>query len=207
MSRILFDAFDPTSPHGVVAPNAYTGMMLALLPPGRVWRLVESTLFKLFAGAADELGRLDARSLALVEEADPRTAVELLPEYEEELGLDSTGTTAERQARVVARTIARQRYRPSDIATALAPLLGLDASDLVVIETSHAAAVAMGDVREIYRFFVSRDPQLGGTWFVASAQALLDKIKPSHTLGFVIESDDFEVEDPFSVTDRDIVGG
>jgi hypothetical protein len=204
MSRILFAAFDASA---LVGSSAYARMMTALLPPGRVWRVTaQSLLSKLLAASADELGRVDARAADLLDESDPSTAVELLPEYERELGLDSSGTTAERQARVVARRIARQRYRPVDFQNALAALLGLDPADVEVIETSHADALAIGDVREIYRFYIFRDPALGGTWYVDSAQDLVDTIKPSHTIGHVIESDNALYDDPFSLYDRDIFG-
>lgn len=185
----------------------HTRMMLELLPPGKVWRLDEdSVLFKLFAACADELGRVTDRADNLLDEADPSTADELLPEYERELALESTGTLAERQARVVARRVARQRYRPVDFQIALAPLLGLDPADVEVIERTHAIAVTMGDDREIFRFFIFRDPALPGTYYVSSAQALVDKIKPSHTLGYVIESDSATYESAFSLYDRDIMG-
>jgi hypothetical protein len=188
-------------------PPAYARMMLALLPPGKLWRTVASTLSTFFEACADELGRLHARALDLIEESDPSAVDELLPEYEHEMELASTGSTAERQARVLAQLLARPRYRPVDIRTALAPLLGLDANDLVVIETSHALAVAFGDHREIFRFFVFRDPGLGGdAYYVASAQALLDTISPSHTAGHVIESVSMLYDDPFSLYDRDILG-
>jgi hypothetical protein len=122
------------------------------------------------------------------------------------LGLDSDGTTAERRARVVAWLIARQRYRPADFQTTLAPLLGLDPSDVEVIERTAAFAASLGDVREIFRFFIYRDPALAGTYYVESAQALVDRIKPSHTAGHVIESIDFLCDDPLSLCDRDLLG-
>lgn len=181
-------------------------MQVALLPPGRLWRMVGGNLSALFLGCADELARLDARVDDLLNEADPSTATELLPEFEKELGLEEASTIEERRARVVARTIARQRYRPIDFQVSLAPLLGQDAVDVVVIETSHAEAVAMGDDREIFRFFIYRDPTAPGDYFLESAQAQLDKIKASHTKGHVIESIDFLCDDPFSLCDRDLLG-
>ncbi len=182
-------------------------MLAKLLPPGRLWRMVgESTLVKLLHGCADELARLDARVDDLFDEADPSTADELLPEYERELGLASDGTTAERQARVVARVVARQRYRPVDFQTALAPLLGQLPADVVVLERTHADAVALGDEREIFRFFIYRDPTLPGSYYVDSAQAIVDQIKPSHTVGHVIESVSFLCDDPHSLCDRDLLG-
>ena len=189
-----------------LAADAYQRMMAKLLPPGRLWRMIDSTLSDLLLGCADELARLDARVDDLFDEADPSTADELLPEYERMLDLSSDGTTAERQARVVARLVARQRYRPVDFQTALAPLLGQDAGDVVVLERTVAEAAAMGDAREIFRFFIYRDPAAPGTYYLDSAQALVDKIKPAHTVGHVIESVSFLCDDPHSLCDRDLLG-
>ena len=191
---------------GVMAP-AYRRMLEALLPPGKLWRLIGAALLpKLMLGSADELDRLHDRAADLHEESDPRTAVELLPEYERELEFEAVGTQAERQARVVSRHIARQRYRPVDFQTGLAPLLGLAAASIVIIENTHAMAVALGDVREIFRFFVYRNPALGGTYYIDSAQELIDQIKPSHTAGHAIESINFLCDDEFSLVDRDLLG-
>lgn len=187
--------------------GANTRMMLNLLPPGRAWRMLESSLlFQMLAATADEIGRLVSRSADLIEEADPQTSVELLPEHERELELDGDGTDEERQARVVARRIARQRYRPSDFQIALAPLLGQDAEDVVVLETSHAGAVAIGDVREIFRFYIYRDPDEPGDYQLDAAEELANVIKPSHTACHLIESVDFCCDDEFSLCDRDLLG-
>jgi len=206
MSRLLFDSFDSPATPTLAAVDKHASMMAALLPPGKVWRLVGSLLSLLFAGCADELGRLAGRVTDLINEADPSTAIELLPDYESELALAATGTTAEQQANVVARLIARQRYRPVDFQTALAPLLAQDPSDVDVLERTHAIADAMGNDREIFLFFIYRDPTLPGTYFLSSAQALVNAIKPSHTKGFVIESINFLCDDPFSQCDRDVLG-
>lgn len=188
-------------------PGAYARMMAALLPPGKVWRLIgDSTLASLILGCSDELWRLHLRAKALLDEAVPSLAVEMLPEYESELELDSTGSNSERQARIVARLVARQRYRPTDFQTALAPLLGQLAANVVVIERSHAFADSLGDDREIFRFFVYRDPTLPGTYFLAAAQALVTAIKPSHTIGTLIESTSMIYDSPHSLYDRDLLG-
>lgn len=187
--------------------GVFARMLIALLPPGKVWRLIAgSDLVRVLEGCADELSRVEARAVNLLDEADPTTTEEMLPEYERELGLSSDGTVEERQARIVARRIARQRYRPVDFQTALAPLLGQDAVDVVVIERSRVFAIAIGDDREIYRFFIYRDPTDPGTYQLAAAQALVDKIKPSHTVGHVIESINFLCDDEFSLCDRDLLG-
>lgn len=196
----------PLGGGGETAP-AYARMLTALLPPGRLWRLVgESTLGKVLQACADELARIDDRANDLLRESDPVTAVELLPEYEAELGLVAASTTAERQANVVARHVTRQRVRPSDFQIALAPLLGQAAEDVVIIERTHAFAASIGDDREIFRFFVYRDPNEPGEYFVQSAQALVDKMRPLHTQGHVIESISFLCDDELSLCDRDLLG-
>lgn len=187
--------------------ESYVRMMLELLPPGKLWRRLEgSVLYALLFGSADELWRVDSRAADLVSEADPRTATELLPDYERELGLDPAPTTDERRARIIARTVQRQRIRPVDFQTALAPLLGQDSADVVVIERTHAFAVSIDDDREIFRFFIYRDPSEPGTYFLSSAQEQVDRMAPSHTIGTVIESVNFLCDDPFSLCDRDLLG-
>lgn len=191
---------------GVGDPNRYARLLMQLLPPGRVWRLFEGLLVDLMAGIAQELARIEDRAADLLREAIPSTAVELLPEYEADFDLPSTGTEEERQARVVARKTARQRYRPADFRAALAPLLGQLEADVVVLERKHAMAAAMGDVREIFRFFIFRDPALPGTYYLDSAQAQVDRMSGSHTVGQVIESDSMLCDDPYSLCDRDLLG-
>ena len=182
-------------------------MLTALLPPGRLWRLLGGDrLPALLLACADELARLDARARALLDEADPSTATEMLADHERELGLPQASTIEERRASVVARTISQQGYRPEDLQSSLSPLLGLAAADVAVIERTNAAAAAMGDVREVFRFFVFRNPALPGTYYLAGAQDLLDAIKPSHTQGHLIESISFLCDDPYSLCDRDLLG-
>ncbi len=190
----------------MVVADSYARMMAALLPQGRLWDRVSGMLMDVLLGCAVELERLHGRVQDLLKEIDPTTATELLPDYEAELGLGSAPTLAERRARIVARLVQRQRYRPVDFQTTLAPLLGQAAADVVVIERTHAFAASIGDDREIFRFFVYRDPTLPGAYFLASGQAQLDRMKPSHTVGHVIESVDFRYDDPHSLYDRDLLG-
>lgn len=182
-------------------------MLTALLPPGRLWRLVgESLVSSILLASGDELARLDARAMDLLDEADPATAVESLPEWEDDLDLDSNGTTQERQARLVAHLVARQKRRPVDFRTALAPLLGQAAADVIVLERTAAMAASMGDAREKKRFFIYRDPTLLGNYYLDSAQALAYNMARSTTEVSVIESINFLCDDPFSLCDRDLLG-
>ncbi|WP_207458663.1 putative phage tail protein [Azospirillum sp. SYSU D00513] len=87
----------------------YYGLLLGLRPVGPAWPEDDDLL----RAVADGLARVHARSLRLIEEADPRTAAELLPEWEAFAGLpdDCTAgvdlTLDERRAALVARLTAR----------------------------------------------------------------------------------------------------
>ena len=97
-----------------LSAEAYARQLKQLLPRGLVWNLApDSWLSKLLLGLADELARIDARGDDLVDEWDPSTALETLPDWERALGLPdgclpgSGATLPERQAAVVAKYVGR----------------------------------------------------------------------------------------------------
>lgn len=190
-----------------MTPEAFARMQKALLPPSKLWRLLSTGIIsRVFLAAGDELARVDARGEDLIRESDPRTATELLPDFEEVLGLPSDGTLAERRARVVAQFLLLRRRRPIDYQEILGPLLGLDPEDVVVIETSRSEALAMNDDRAIYQFYIYRNPGLPGVYDIQEVQEFVDRMADSHTRGYVIESINFLCDDPESLCDRDILG-
>jgi uncharacterized protein YmfQ (DUF2313 family) len=66
----------------------YTGQLQALLPTGAAWpRDPRAVMTQLLAAMAEEFARIDLRADQLVGEFDPRTAYELLGEWETALGL------------------------------------------------------------------------------------------------------------------------
>lgn len=92
----------------------------ALLPPGSAWTRAEGAqLTALLAAWAEEFARLEARADQLVEEMDPRTALELLPDWERALGLPdecsplAEGIPARREA-ATAKLTAEGGQRPAD---------------------------------------------------------------------------------------------
>lgn len=96
------------------APADYLAHLQALLPPGAAWtREPGAVLTRLLAAQAAGLARAHNRALDLMEEADPRTTVELLAEWERLCGLPDTCTAGaaltpdERRAAVVGRLVAR----------------------------------------------------------------------------------------------------
>lgn len=92
----------------------YRSLLLALLPQGPIWpRLLGTRLASFLESTAAELSRVHNRAADLLEEADPRTAYELLAAWERVVGLpdDCTiagaETVAERQLRVAQKLAAR----------------------------------------------------------------------------------------------------
>jgi len=104
-------------------------LLSSLLPPGIAWnRAKDSRTRALLEGLAAESARVQERQAALQAEADPRTAVETIDEWEDMLGLPSacTGplrTLEQRRGAAAARYLDRGGQSPSYF-VALAAQLG-----------------------------------------------------------------------------------
>lgn len=89
--------------------TAYADQLRALLPPGAAWpNDPDSNLGRLLGGIAEELARIDARADVLLDEADPRSALELLADWERVAGLPDAcfgqpDNVPERQVAVTSR--------------------------------------------------------------------------------------------------------
>lgn len=89
--------------------DAYLRQLQALLPEGAAWpREADADITKALYAIAEEFARIDQRAVDLLEEADPETTQELLPEWEEDAGLPDlcTGplpTIQERRSALLAR--------------------------------------------------------------------------------------------------------
>lgn len=79
---------------GVSFPAAaYRDALLAMLPRGRAWSRAPDGVFgRLFLALGEGFARLDRRMQDLREEADPRTTVELLSDWERVAGLPDSCT-------------------------------------------------------------------------------------------------------------------
>lgn len=93
-------------------------------------------------------------------------------------------------------------YSRDQIVTALAPVLDCQPSDIEIIENENTGINP--DV--VFIWFAHRDPALGGNPDFATAQRMLDEMRPAHTLGVVGESTEFRCDDPHSLCDRDLLG-
>lgn len=68
--------------------EAYAAQLTSLLPRGALWeRGADPTLDKLLLWMGREFARIDQRIADLLREADPRETVEMLPDWEAEVGL------------------------------------------------------------------------------------------------------------------------
>lgn len=81
----------------------------------------------------------------------------------------------------------------------------LDHNNVEIIETPLLLVPATSPTNKFF-FFVHRDPNDVGNYNVKTAQTVLDRVKSAHTLGIVGESDCFRCDDPYSLTDRDVLG-
>ena len=76
------------SPPPAPSADAYARQLRALLPSGALWLLdPDSEISKTLLALAAELSRVDGRGQDLLTEADPRTATEMLSDWEQALGL------------------------------------------------------------------------------------------------------------------------
>jgi uncharacterized protein YmfQ (DUF2313 family) len=189
----------------VMDAPAYARQLQALLPSGAAWpREPDSVLAQVLLAEAQEFARLDLRAAEFLEETDPRTAYELLPDWERVLGLPDPCTAAATSvaARQLAcwRKLAFQAGQTPAFYIALAASIGFEIEvhefdpDVDDYDASLAAEVAAGRWRFIWRvhvlnggtfnFMVAGDP--AGSALVEGDQALdleciLSAAKPAHT--------------------------
>ena len=66
----------------------YLRQLQALLPLGDAWpREDDATLTQFLYGLAEEFARIDGRGEVLIDESDPRTTIEMLPDWERAFSL------------------------------------------------------------------------------------------------------------------------
>jgi len=82
---------------------------------------------------------------------------------------------------------------------------GRQENNVEIIEHT-LATVPAGDPEEKFHAFVHRDPDDAGTYQLDKAQRELDRAKQAHTYMRIGESDCFRCDDPYSLTDRDVLG-
>jgi uncharacterized protein YmfQ (DUF2313 family) len=172
---------------------AEAGRQLAqLLPPGPLWTLDPgSWLSRVLLAIADELARIDDRCDNLLDEWDPRTALETLEDWERVLGLApaSDATVSARQVAAAAACAARGGSTPAYF-VALAAGLGYVATlDEPPVTATHTwrlnvdLAASSATVAETEaRAGSARSGDRISDRAVAELEAAINRAKPAHTV-------------------------
>lgn len=189
--------------------DAYGEQFVAMFPRGRAWPQDEASVFQRVARAVAMVwGDVDSRIADLVErEADPRIAVELLPEWEAAFGLPdaclSSPTTTKERQRALVEKMTTQGGQSRAFFIAVAARLGYSvairefAPFMCGVSRCGSADWSIGpaEIRFYWRVSVS-SPRL--TWFRAGAgqagvdhhleigiaddlECLFRRWKPAHT--------------------------
>jgi uncharacterized protein YmfQ (DUF2313 family) len=138
---------------------AYGRMLQALLPGGPAWAVEPgSVLSHVLLGVAEELARVTARGEALLEEADPRTALELLEDWERVLGLPDSCLLAIPDSLSERRVLVAQKARA---------LGGQTPQFFIDLAATLGYAVTITEFRPLYAGFAAGDPCCGDAWAYA----------------------------------------
>lgn len=182
----------------------YLTHLQALLPQGAAWpREPDAVLTAVLTAMADGLARAHNRALDLIEEADPRTTLELLADWERVCGLPDlcagpSATIAGRRAQVIARLTATGGQSPAYY-VALAKAMGFDITITERRARYHGrrtCGTPYGDQSMQYVWEVHLPPDTVvprrygqgfagepyATWGAQALMCLLDRLKPAHTI-------------------------
>jgi uncharacterized protein YmfQ (DUF2313 family) len=167
--------------------DAYARQLKQLLPRGLLWRLdSDSWLSRLLLSVAEELARIDARGLDLVNEWDPSTAEECLEDWERVLGLPDTcaplaDTVAGREA-VAARKYVYQGGQSAAFFVALAASLGYTATVVETTANMWRMDVVLDAGLTTFRAGSSRAGDRLSSWTAATdLECAVNRAKPAHT--------------------------
>ncbi len=139
---------------------AYTDQLQSLLPRGLAWpREPEAALTRLIGTVGTELANVDRRARNLIEEADPRTTLELLADWERVLGLPDpcagdVQTLEGRRERVVQKYTMRGGQSRSyliGLAAALGYEITITEFDPATCESACDTAIYSAEWRFVYR--------------------------------------------------------
>jgi uncharacterized protein YmfQ (DUF2313 family) len=171
------------------ASERYARQLKQLLPRGALWNLAPgSWLSNLLLAIADEFARIDARAETLIDEWDPRTALETLADWERVLGLPSIGDTAARQLAAASRLAARGGSTPAYF-IALAASLGFVATYDEPAVYTWRLTVDLAQSSSPFQF--TRTKARAGlaragarvvTWGAADLESAVRRSNPAHTV-------------------------
>lgn len=166
----------------------YAKMLVGLLPKGKLWPNDENSVwYKLCYAFGKELLRIDDRMKELLVERDSRTTVELISDFERDLGIPDEcsqvgATIAERQAQVHSKLINvgglhKQDY--IDIATGMGITITITEYQPFWVGY-HGMGDPIGDQSNIFHWKVTVAGWENGN-LIATMQCIFEKNKPAHT--------------------------
>lgn len=179
----------------------YRSQLASLLPRGAAWpRAADSVLGRTLHAVADELARIDARVADLLDEADPRTTLELLSEWERAFGLPEKcltlpDTLAERRSNLhekVTRIGGQARAYFIDVAarigfvitiTEFRPFTVDDTVDDAIYGIDWTFAWRVNAPEVTVRFFTTNSgvDEALSDWGNHTLECVLTRLKPAHT--------------------------
>lgn len=186
--------------------------LLRMIPIGPLSHEEDTVARSRLAAVGTGLDECETVRAAVLVEARPQGADVLLSTWERLYKIPSTGTTPDRLQRLLARVRLVPDFRPATIEARAEDYAGIDYTLLEPTgfrcDDADSLCDTSTDVVDGGLTFI-----LDGAWADADAagvprvglQALIDTIKPAHTVGFD-RYDDFHTDDPYSLTDRDLLG-
>jgi len=169
----------------------YARQLAQLLPPGRLWNLEpESFLSRVLLAIAGEFARVDERCGRMIDEWDPRTAVETLPDWERVLGIvpHSDASVSERQIACANAYVARGGQTAAYLCDVAARLgfvttITVTAPSTWRMDVDLAASSALYTLRTTeFRAGSSRAGDRLESRNVAELEDEINRIKPAHTV-------------------------
>lgn len=148
--------------------ESYAEMLWALMPPGQLFaRSDESRIGQVLLAIAEEMARIGAKIEGLLDESDPRTALEYLADWERAVGLPdgcapAVASIEARRARAAQRLVTLGSLTPAFIISQVQAALG------IVVEIVEYVPGASG----WWEPGIPTVPSWGGWWFDVISDAV-----------------------------------
>lgn len=205
---------------GVMQPH-YRDQLFALLPPGAVYSSADGVLYGYLSALADELARVHDAGDVLLDESDPRTAMELFADWELDYGLPDC-CSGELPDMAVRRALLLSKIRNTGLdpvpATfiALAALFGMTITieelQPYTVRSAVNARLYPLSVRYVWRVVSSLTSLKRFTvksfvndtlsvWGNEQLECLINRLKPAHTfVQFIYTDTDIGLGEKLRVT-------
>lgn len=186
-----------------LAPQYYRQLMDSR-PPGAYSDDEDSLQAIILGGASEGLGVSLEQVNALQLEVFPQTAEECLEDWEQlyNIAVPVDASLADRRATLLGLVRGGKPVSIPGFSEQMDPVLGEGCWTLY----ENLIADVSPEDEQVFFAFVWRDPAQPGTYDIAAAQRLATRAKEAHLLVLVGESNCFLTNDPFSRTNRDILG-